>query len=121
MVIEANPSDCPLCGSLRIEKHGFTKNKYKWIQRYTCQNCGKMFQNSYHRHRKSIVRFALICYLTGQSYVQISYSIRYRFNVKIWPQSIGYWVRHYLEGLKPFRKMKRNLILSQKLNKKEKM
>jgi putative transposase len=90
---------CPECGTFRLWKYGFQKNKRGDFQRYRCKSCKRQFIDDDFlgmQTPKEVVAFAIRLWIKGLSPASIVEEMKFVYNLDRSESCIQFWVEKYL-------------------------
>jgi transposase-like protein/predicted RNA-binding Zn-ribbon protein involved in translation (DUF1610 family) len=96
---------CPACGSEQIEKAGVRHNRSGDIQRYLCEECGKLFSVNVGfermKHNPKAITAAMQLYFSGESLRNTQRSLKL-LGAEVSHQTISNWITKYTMLMKGY-------------------
>jgi transposase-like protein len=91
-------SKCISCQSTNIVKHGIRRNKYGYIQRWSCKECGKWFVFNLGFEKKhvspKVITSAMQLYFTGESLRKVQQFLKLQ-GVEVAHGTVYNWIKKY--------------------------
>jgi transposase-like protein/predicted RNA-binding Zn-ribbon protein involved in translation (DUF1610 family) len=98
-------TNCPACGSKMIKKAGIRRNRSGDIQRYSCEECEKLFSINIGfermKHNPKAVTAAMQLYFSGESLRNTQRSLKL-LGVEVSHQTISNWIEKYITLMKNY-------------------
>lgn len=101
------PESCKYCGSIKIVKRGYRKNRNGLVQRFYCKDCQRRFivkEDGFQKIRcnPKIITVVLDLYFKGISLRKIQDHMKMMYDFKVHYSTLLRWIQKYIAVMKSY-------------------